>query len=173
VEFAKKNSIPILFEFDEDTIEPIFEDGNAALILFSEEDSSKPFQEAVAAASKELYGEIIFATSGVTEHIQPHYAEFIRITKADLPLLHLIDPTADNAKYFYSGAVADLTVDAIKSFVADFKGGKLEPVFMSEEIPKENNKPVTVVVGKTWNEIVKDPTKDVFVKYYAPWCQHC
>jgi len=30
-----------------------------------------------------------------------------------------------------------------------------------------------VVVGKTFNNIVLDPTKDVFIELYAPWCGHC
>ena len=32
---------------------------------------------------------------------------------------------------------------------------------------------LTKIVGKTWNAIVKDETKDVLIKCYAPWCPHC
>ena len=32
---------------------------------------------------------------------------------------------------------------------------------------------MTIVVGKTWEKIVKDPTKDVLLNIYAPWCQYC
>ena len=42
----------------------------------------------------------------------------------------------------------------------------------SEPIPEEQG-PLTVLVGKNWENIVKDETKDVLVKYYAPWCGHC
>lgn len=30
-----------------------------------------------------------------------------------------------------------------------------------------------VVVGKTFDEIVNDETKDVLIEFYAPWCGHC
>ena len=30
-----------------------------------------------------------------------------------------------------------------------------------------------VVVGETFKEIVNDPTKDVLIEFYAPWCGHC
>eukprot|EP01130_Rhizamoeba_saxonica_P016440 TRINITY_DN75_c0_g2_i1.p1 TRINITY_DN75_c0_g2~~TRINITY_DN75_c0_g2_i1.p1 ORF type:complete len:481 (+),score=147.03 TRINITY_DN75_c0_g2_i1:69-1511(+) len=48
------------------------------------------------------------------------------------------------------------------------------PVFVkSEPIPESNDGPVTVIVGKTFNDIVADKSKNVLVEFYAPWCGHC
>ena len=32
---------------------------------------------------------------------------------------------------------------------------------------------MTVVVGDSFTEVVEDPTKDVLIEFYAPWCGHC
>ena len=67
----------------------------------------------------------------------------------------------------------DLDEDTLKDFVDAFKTGELKPIIKSQPIPKKNSGPVTVVVGKTFNDIVMDPEKDVLIEFYAPWCGHC
>lgn len=75
-------------------------------------------------------------------------------------------------KYVYSGSVSTVSVHAIKNFVDEFKSGTLQPHLKSEPEP-ETQGPVTVLVGTNYDRIVNDPTKDVLVKFYAPWCGHC
>jgi protein disulfide isomerase len=65
-----------------------------------------------------------------------------------------------------------VSVHAIKNFVEEYKSGALRPHLKSEAEP-ETQGPVTTLVGTNYDRIVNDPTKDVLVKYYAPWCGHC
>ncbi|MFY2203378.1 thioredoxin domain-containing protein [Escherichia coli] len=76
----------------------------------------------------------------------------------------------DGKKYIYEG---QLTSDAIKVFGEEFLQDKLKPFLKSDPIPEPNDGDVKIVVGKNFDEIVLDESKDVLLEIYAPWCGHC
>lgn len=173
VAFAKASSVPRLITFSEDYIEPIFGDHNPAVILFTEE-ADQSYQSAFADAAKQLQGEILFVTSGISEGIQARLGEFIGLSKEDLPSMRIISPSEQMLKYNWEGDVSKMVTDDVRKFVTDFKAGTLSPHLKSDPIPDPQTvNGLTTVVGKSFEAVVKDPSKDVLVKYYAPWCGHC
>ena len=68
---------------------------------------------------------------------------------------------------------AAFSVDALDAFAKQFFAGQVAKHVKSEPIPTSHDGDVTVVVGKTFDELVFDKSKDVFVEFYAPWCGHC
>jgi len=63
--------------------------------------------------------------------------------------------------------------DTLESFTSQAIEGTYKSYKKSEAIPEKNDGPVKILVGKNFEEIVFDATKDVFVEFYAPWCGHC
>lgn len=90
------------------------------------------------------------------------------LTAGDKPVVTA--RSANDQKFVMEG---DFSPERLETFVEDFLDGKLSPYLKSEPIPASNDEPVKVVVAKQFNEIVNDPTKDVLIEFYAPWCGHC
>jgi len=67
----------------------------------------------------------------------------------------------------------EYNVETLKNFIEKSIAGTYSSNKKSEPIPESNDGPVKVVVGKNFNDIVLDETKDVLVEFYAPWCGHC
>jgi len=173
VEFVKPLMVPTVFEFTEDEIEAVFGQQQPTVILFrAKSDADAAFMATFKDAAVTHKGKMLFTYSDVSDGIQERLAEFMGVTKDNLPTLRAILP-ADMKKFESENKPADLTIDNIGSFIDDVLSGKIKPHLKSEAVPESNDGPVKVIVGSEFEAIVKDETKDVFVKYYAPWCGHC
>lgn len=68
----------------------------------------------------------------------------------------------------------EITVESVLSWAQSCTEGKGCPSFLkSDPVPESNDGPVTVVVGKTFESIVLDDSKDVVLEVYSPTCPHC
>merc|ERR1719419_1837941 len=98
--------------------------------------------------------------------------ESLGVTQRSLPTVRITKHTDDLVKYKPEGN--DVTEDIMRSFIADFMAGKVEPHLNSQELPDDwDTNPVKILVASNFEKVTSDPSKNVFVKFYAPWCGHC
>lgn len=170
--FINENRYKLISEFDDASITRIFHQNNAGLVLFTDSsDASNKALEALNSVGSQLKGKLVLTTSQTKDGLGKRLAEYIGVTDANVPTLRIITSNDDGLKKFaFEG---EITGDSILKFQQDFASGALNPALKSEPVPEKNDEPVKVIVGKTFDEIVYDETKDVLVEFYAPWCGHC
>jgi len=68
----------------------------------------------------------------------------------------------------------EFNLDTLSEFLNGYLSGTVKEFKKSEKTPDPATKNgLTTLVGNNIEEILNDPTKDVLVKFYAPWCGHC
>ena len=63
----------------------------------------------------------------------------------------------------------DVTPEGVSDWVEKYLDGKLEPSLKSQPIPAEQTDAAYTLVGKSFEKVVYDDSKDVFVEFYASW----
>ena len=81
----------------------------------------------------------------------------------------VIQDLESQLKYPYSQEQS-LDADKVEEMVESYVAGALTPELKSKPIPETQDGPVIDVVGKQFDEIVFDDSRDVFIEFYATWC---
>uniref|UniRef100_A0A8C8RE66 protein disulfide-isomerase n=1 Tax=Pelusios castaneus TaxID=367368 RepID=A0A8C8RE66_9SAUR len=161
MEFNSQNSAKIfgakilnhLLLFINKTLEPHLE------ILSSFRATASPFR-----------GQVLFVLIDVNGE-GAQVLQYFGLKSHEVPTIRFIN-IETNKKYRMATDV--FTTPSVGAFLQDVLDGKVKPHLMSEELPEDWDKqPVKVLVGKNFEQVAFDETKNVFVKFYAPWCTHC
>ncbi|XP_029006906.1 protein disulfide-isomerase A2 [Betta splendens] len=171
--FIKENSLDLIIVFSTETSEKIFSSSirlHSLLFINSTEESHGPLLWESRAVAKEFKGKMLFVVIDVTLALS-HVLTYFGVSASDAPTARLINmDTGDKFSLESEG----LTADALRRLCREVVGGTAKPYYRTEEIPEDWDKgPVKVLVGKNFESVALDPTKNVFVEFYAPWCGHC
>ncbi|XP_021767568.1 protein disulfide isomerase-like 1-3 [Chenopodium quinoa] len=171
LDFVSKSKQPLIINFNMESASFVFESPiQNQLFLFAPAQHLENLTRTLEEAAKLFKGKIIFS------YVQMDNKEYGQAmmdffgVEGDAPRVLAYTGNDDRRKFFLDG---DITSDSVKLFSENFLADKLEPFYKSDPIPENNHGDVKIVVGKNFDEIVMDESKDVLLEIYAPWCSHC
>jgi protein disulfide-isomerase A1 len=175
IEFIEENSMRLVSGFNDKSAEFIFGKSKTGLFLYrdNENEATKGLDAIMQEVAPEHKGKVYFIATGIKGELEEKLGEYIGITENMLPRLMIHDiKESEVLKYTLD---KEITAENVRQFLLEYNNGTLNAEYKSEELPteEESGKNVKKVVGKNFNEIVRNGDKDVLLKWHAPWCQHC
>ena len=173
VSFVEGHSLPLIVPFNQETAQKIFGGGvKQHVIIFTDKKNAEQFEEVKKQAqpvAEELRGKYLFVT---VDKSDTRVTEFFGVTEKDIPTARIIELSETGIKKFKL-VKETVNTEILRESCKKHAANELTLDLKSEEIPATNDGDVKVLVGKNFDAIVKQPGKDVFVEFYAPWCGHC
>jgi len=167
--FVKGNAFPLIGEIGPENYQKYLERGFPLAWFFVHKDNDKAVLAAAKEVAKDFKSQISFVwLDGV------RWADHAKTFGLGGSTPGMVIEDRDNRKNYVFPAGSDhASTSALRAHFQGFVDKSLSATVKSEEPPADNNGPVKVVVGKTFDSIVMDTTKDVMIEFYAPWCGHC
>lgn len=171
--FIQMNSLELIINFTPEKSESIFTSSvktHALLFINSSIEAHTALIEEARTVAKDFKGKILFVLLDV-HGTAAKITEFFDVSTDDIPTARMFDMVSRNK---FTMSPGPFTMETLRKFCQDMLDKTIEPYFRSEPVPDDWDKgPVKVLVGKNFKSVALDPTKNVFVEFYAPWCDFC
>ncbi len=165
--FAQTAYTPLVGELNGNTFNEYIRNAPTG-ILFAKDEDIKEWTDNLKPIAKTH--KIRIAVASINDYGQ--FADFLAVGDNGFPSFAVYDPSSKH-KFALDQTVMRLTTDNIARFVDQFLTSKLSPTIKSLPVPISQEGPVTVVVAKSFDQIVMDPTKDVLINFFREDCPYC
>jgi len=175
--FVEDAARPLVIEFKQEHANKIFEMDIVNHFLLFVNKADKSFDEMLKTlriVAKDHRKEMTYVHLNVGNQDNEGIAEFFGVTKDTSPTFAIFEMEG-SSKYLPAPEKAnEITVENMKAFVEDYFAGNLKKYLKSQPLPEDwDATAVKTLVSTNFEQVAKDKSKDVFVKFYAPWCGHC
>ena len=168
--FIQAEKMPLTIEFSQSSSSKIFNSGIPKQIIYwssaadlSAESESFKILRTVAKAFK---GKLVFVTANNEGDSHEPITNYFGLKGAKSP--SVVGFWMEKNQKF--GFDQDLSIETLTTFAQSLLDGTAQATFKSAAIPDEpTDEGVAIIVGKNFDSIVMDPTKDVLLEVYAPW----
>ena len=154
-----------LLKFDQKLSIEIFSEGYPALFLYrsQKEDNDNILENIMIKLAKQLRGKIKVIISDIESDIEKNFADFLAISKDDLPTVRIFDAREILKKYKFNGTI---TFDNLYQFYIDWNDNKILPYLRSDKPVEYVTGQLFKLVGDNYWPTIFDKSKDVLVLYY-------
>jgi protein disulfide-isomerase A1 len=168
--FVGGNRLPTVIPFNQENARLLFGEEQPirvqALLMAKADD--KAILDDFAVHAKAYKGKILAVH---VDETQERVLSYFGVKASDLPSVVVVHmPTDGGMKKYIPSNAKD--IKNLNKFIDSYFAGKEKPTLKSEEIP-EQTEAVYTLVGKAFESVALDDSKDVLVEFYAPWCGHC
>ncbi|CAK9227481.1 unnamed protein product [Sphagnum jensenii] len=169
-DFVFANKLPLIISFNKETAPQIFEsDIKKQVLLFAVHEEYERLGPMYEEVSRSFRGQIIFIHVNLSDTESTGILDFFGIS-GDSTSIMAFTGEQHGPKFLYED---EISVEGLKMFCKNFLASKLKAYMKSQPIPHQNDDDVKIVVGKNFEDIVLDESKDTLLELYAPWCGHC
>ena len=161
--FLHTEAMPLFGEIGPETYKK-YVDRKLPLVYFfvdPNDVTEKAAIEAGKAVAAEFKGKLSLCSIDGVQYAK--HGESLGVKATPMVVLH---DMVKNKKYLTAQVTS---ADELRSFFSKWEAGTLIAHVKSEEIPERGTDAVQTLVGKNFESVAFDKTKDVLVEFYAPW----
>jgi len=170
-EFIKSKAMPLFDEISGDNYAKYATAGLPLAYLFVDPQDPKKeeYINELKPIAEEHKGAVSFVWIDAVKFVD--HAKSLVLMEPKWPSFVIQDVKAQ-LKYPIDQAT-EINARVVGHHIKQFVNGRLEPKLKSEPVPEKQEDSYYHLVGSTFEEVVFDDSKDVFVQFSAPWCGHC
>ena len=164
---------PKVLECNKEYSHVIYNKRDPALIIFSTK-SERHYDDSLNLFNymwKNIKSRIRLLVCDIKDPAAAKLVEYCNMTEKTIPKVFIAHFDSEiPSRYEMNGGINE---ENMMILLNRWSKGKLKPFIRSEEVPKNNDGDLFILVGKNFNKEVLKNDKDVLIYFISPWCKTC